>query len=95
METVHFHDLNAEGLQPGQQPVQRGLVPEGSVQHGFDRLHRGGEPLEVKQNLGRYDPDYADLVVGRWHHSPQPVGTSNAQVPTVVPCDPPRPTHGG
>ena len=67
MEAAYFHDLDTERLEPGEQPVQGGLIPERAVQHGFDRLNRGGEPLEVEQSFGRYDPDYADLVVGRWH----------------------------
>ena len=26
METAYLHDLHTEGLQPGQEPVQRGLI---------------------------------------------------------------------
>ena len=70
METAYLHDLYAEGLEPGQEPVQGGLVLQGAVQDGFDRLHRGVEPLEVQQGFGREDPDHADLVVGR-QRSPQ------------------------
>jgi hypothetical protein len=74
MEPAYFHDLDAERLEPGEQPVQGGLIPDGAVQNGFDRFHRGGERLEVKQGLGRYDPDYADLVEGRWHRAPKLIG---------------------
>jgi hypothetical protein len=74
MEPAYFHDLDAERLEPGEKPVQGGLIPDGAVQNGFDRLHRGGERLEVKQGLGRYDPDYADLVEGRWHRAPKLIG---------------------
>ena len=70
METAHLHDLYAEGLKPGQEAVQGGLILQGAVQDSFDRLHRGVEPLEVQQGFGREDPDYADLVVGR-QRSPQ------------------------
>jgi hypothetical protein len=70
METVHLHDLRTERLEPGQQSVQGGLIPEGAVQDRLDRLHRGAEPLEVKQGFGREDPDDPNLVVGRRHRSP-------------------------
>ena len=53
VKTAYLHDLHAEGLQPGQEPVQRGLIPQGTVQDRFDRLHGGAEPLEVKQGFGR------------------------------------------
>jgi hypothetical protein len=70
METAHFDDLNAERLKPGEKPVQGRLVPEGSMQDRFDRLHRGAEPLEVEQGFGRENPDDADLVVGRRQRTP-------------------------
>ena len=73
METAYFHDLDAEGLEPGQEPVQGGLVPQGAVQDRFERLNRGAQRLEVKQDFGREYPDYADLVVGRWQRGPQQV----------------------
>jgi len=53
METAYLHDLHTEDLQPGQEPVQRGLIPQGTVQDRFDRFHGGAEPLEVKQGFGR------------------------------------------
>lgn len=65
METAHFHDLHAEGLEPDEQPVQGSLVPQRTVQDRLDRLHRRAQPLEVEQHLGREEADYADLVVGR------------------------------
>jgi hypothetical protein len=66
METAYLHDLHTEGLQPGQEPVQRGLIPQRAVQDRLDRLHRGAEPLEVKEDFGRRDPYDSDLVVRRW-----------------------------
>ena len=57
METAYLQDLHAERLEPGEKPVQGGLIPQRAVQDRFDRLHRGGEPLEVKQGFGREDPD--------------------------------------
>ena len=71
METAYLHDLHTEDLQPGQEPVQRGLIPERAVQDCLDRLNRGAEQLEVKEGFGRRDPDDADLVVRRWHKAPQ------------------------
>jgi hypothetical protein len=71
METAYLHDLHAECLEPGEQPVQGGLIAERAVQHGLDRLNRGGQPFKVEQSFRRYDPDHADLVVGRWHCGPQ------------------------
>ena len=41
METAYLHDLHTEGLQPGQKPVKRGLIPERAVQDRLDRLNRG------------------------------------------------------
>jgi hypothetical protein len=65
MEAAYLDDLHAEGLEPGEKPVQGGLVAQGAVQDRLDWLHRGAQSLEVKQDFGREDPDYADLVVGR------------------------------
>jgi hypothetical protein len=39
METAYVQDLHAEGVEPDQEPVQRGLIPEGAVQDRFDRFH--------------------------------------------------------
>jgi hypothetical protein len=65
METAYLYDLHTEGLQPGQEPVQCGLIPQRAVQDRLDRLHRGAEPLEVKKDFGRQNPYDADLVVRR------------------------------
>src|SRR5580700_9411836 len=69
METAYLHDLHTEDLQPGQEPVQRGLIPERAVQDCLDRLNRGAEQLEVKEGFGRRDADDADRVVRRWQQS--------------------------
>ena len=66
METAYLHDLHAEGLESGQEPMQGGLILQRAVQDGFNRLHRGAEPLEVKEDFGRRDPYDSDLVVRRW-----------------------------
>ena len=50
--------------------MQGRLIPKRAVQDGLDRFYRGGEPVEVKQSLGRENTGYPDLVVGRWHRSP-------------------------
>jgi len=76
METANFHDLHAERLEPGEKPLQGGLVAKRAVQDRFDRLHRGAQPLEVEQGFGREDPDYADFVVRRWQRSPQQVAVN-------------------
>ncbi len=73
METADLHDLHAERLEPGEKPLQRGLIPKRAMQDRLDRLYRGAQPLEVKQGLGREDPDYADFVVRRRQRSPQRV----------------------
>jgi hypothetical protein len=65
MEAADFHDLHAERLEPGEKSLQGGLIPKRAVQDRFDRLHRGAQPLEVKQRFGREHPDYADFVVRR------------------------------
>ena len=70
---VYLQNLDAESLQPGQQPLQSGLILERAVQDGADRLDRGTEPFEVEQNLRRENTGYPDLVVGRCHEGPQQV----------------------
>jgi hypothetical protein len=95
VETTYLHDLYAEGLQPGQEPVQGGLIPQGAVQDRFDRLHGSAEPLEVKQGLGRENPDDADLVVGRRQRSPQLVAMGKGQYFTFSCFGPQRPMHYG
>jgi hypothetical protein len=39
MEAVYLHDLGAKCMEPDQEPVQGGLIPEGAVQDRFDRFH--------------------------------------------------------
>src|SRR5882672_6351413 len=58
---VYLQNLDAESLQPGQQPLQSGLILERAVQDGADRLDRGIEPFEVEQNLRRENTGYPDL----------------------------------
>jgi|SRR5580693_1958983 hypothetical protein len=84
METAYLHDLHTEDLQPGQEPVQRGLIPERAVQDCLDRLNRGAEQLEVKEGFGRRDPDDADLVVRRWQQSPPGVAMDMGQIPHAL-----------
>jgi hypothetical protein len=62
-----LYDLYAERLEPGQQPVQGGLVLKRAVHDRLDRFDRCGEPVEVEQRLGRENTGDPDLVVGRWH----------------------------
>ena len=78
MQTAYLDNLNAEGLKPGQEPVQGGLIPQRAVQDSLDRLHRGVEPLEVQQGFGRQDPDDADLVAGRGKTAPSLSGWARA-----------------
>jgi hypothetical protein len=39
LEAPYLQDLDAERLKPGEQPIQGGLITQGAVQDGFDRLH--------------------------------------------------------
>jgi hypothetical protein len=55
VQAADLENLDPEGLEPGEQPVQRRLVPNRAVQDSLDRFHRGGEPVEVEQRLGRKD----------------------------------------
>jgi hypothetical protein len=48
VEAADFYDLDGEGLEPGEQPMQSCLILERAVYHRLDRLERGGEPVEVK-----------------------------------------------
>ena len=54
--------------------MQSRLILERAVYHRRDRLDRGGEPIKVKEHLGRENTGYADLVVGQRHHAPLKVG---------------------
>jgi hypothetical protein len=67
---AYLPDLDSEHLKPGEQRVQRCPVPERPVHYGLDRLDRGGELVEIKQNLEREDTGYPDLIAGRWHRNP-------------------------
>ena len=69
-----LYDLDAEGLEPGEQSLQGGLILNGAVNDRLDRLDRGGEPAKIEQGLGRKDARYPDFVVRRWHHRPLPLG---------------------
>ena len=53
VQSADLQDLDPEGLQPGEQPVQSRLISNRAVQDSLDRFHRGGQPVEVKQRLGR------------------------------------------
>jgi len=93
-EAADFYELDGEGLEPGEQPMQSCLILERAVYHRLDRLDRGGKPVEVKQHLGRENTGYADLVIGQRHHAPLKVGIYG-QVPRfrfTVSCGP---TRGG
>ena len=63
VQAVHLENMRAEGLKPGQQPVQRRKIGKLAVQHGLNRLHGSGEVLKVQQRLGRENPGNADLVM--------------------------------
>ncbi len=87
MQPAYFQDLNAERLEPGEKPVQRRLIPQRTVQQGFDRLYRGGEPLEIQQGFGREHPGDPDLVVGGgWHRNPK---QSERTMAIPLQCRPP------
>ena len=47
VEAADFCDLDGEGLEPAEQPMQSCLILERAVYHRLDRLDRGGEPVEV------------------------------------------------
>jgi hypothetical protein len=64
-ELAYFQDLYAERLEPREQTLQGCLISKLPMYNGLYRLHRGAEPVEVKQSLGRENAGYADLVVGR------------------------------
>lgn len=64
-EPAYFQDLYAERLEPREQTLQGCLISKLPMYNGLYRLHRGAEPVEIKQCLGRENTGYADLVVGR------------------------------
>jgi hypothetical protein len=39
MKTAYVQDLDAEGVEPDQEPVQGGLILERAMQDRFDRFH--------------------------------------------------------
>jgi hypothetical protein len=53
---AYLQDLDAEQLEPGEQPAQGGLIRKLPVHHRLDWLHGSGEPVEVEQGLGRQHP---------------------------------------
>ena len=64
-EPAYFQDLYAERLEPREQTLQGCLISKRPMYNGLYRLHRGAEPVEIKQSLGRENTRYADLVVRR------------------------------
>jgi hypothetical protein len=69
-----LYDLYAEGLEPGEQAVQGGLILNRAVNERLDWLDRGAEPIKIEQGLGREDAAHPDFVVRRWHRHPQKLG---------------------
>ncbi len=67
VQATHLENMHAEGLKPGQQPMQRRKIGKLAVQHGLNRLHGSGEVLKVQQRRGRENPGNAYLVM-RWCH---------------------------
>ena len=65
MPAPYLPDLDPERLKPGEQSVQRCLVPERPVHYRLDRLDRGGELVEIKQNLEWENTGYPDLIARR------------------------------
>jgi len=47
-EATHLKDVYAEGLEPGQQPLQSRKIGEFAVQDGLDWLYGCAEVLEVE-----------------------------------------------
>ncbi len=76
-EAAHLENVHAEGLEPGQQPLQSRKIGKLAVQHGLDRLNRSAEVLKIEQRLGRKNPGNADLIM-RWCHSGPPSWSERA-----------------
>ena len=93
MEAAYLHDLHTECLEPGQEPAQGALIPEGAVQDRFDRFYRGPEPLEVEQGFRWQEPGHPDLVVRRCQRSSPSV--SQGQYSTFPRPGLRRPMHRG
>jgi hypothetical protein len=47
-EATHLKNVYAEGLEPGQQPLQSRKVGKLAVQDGLDRLHGSAQVLKVE-----------------------------------------------
>jgi hypothetical protein len=47
-EAAHLKNVYAEGLEPGQQPLQSRKIGKLAVQDGLDRLYGSAEVLEVE-----------------------------------------------
>ena len=39
MEAAYLEDLDSKCLEPGEKAIQGRLIPQGTVQDGFDRFH--------------------------------------------------------
>jgi hypothetical protein len=79
MQSPDLKNLDTESLKPGEQPVQRSLIPQRAMHDRLNRLDGCGKPFEVEQNLGWEGPGHPDLIVGRWHRSPSLVGIFTAR----------------
>ena len=76
-EAAHLKNVYAEGLEPGQQPLQSRQIDKLAAQNGLDRLYGSGEVLKVEERLGRENSGNANLIV-RWCHGwPPMVGTGH------------------
>ena len=64
MLAAYLPDLDPERLEPGEQCVQCCLIPERPVHDRLDRLDRGGELVEIKQNLERENAGDPDFITG-------------------------------
>ncbi len=78
-EAAHLKNVHAEGLEPGQQPLQRRDIGKLAIQHGLDRLYGRAEVLKIEQRLGRKNPGNADLIM-RWCHSGPPSWSEWAKI---------------
>jgi hypothetical protein len=81
VQTAYLYDLHTQHLEPGQKPMQGGLIGQPAVQHRFHRFYGGDQVLEVKQGLWRDDSGDPDLVRRRCHPGPQSMGYSGARSP--------------
>jgi hypothetical protein len=72
VQPAYLYDLDAEQLQPEQQPGECCLVRERAVQHGLDRLHCGFQPFEINERLGWEDSRNAYFVIASCHPPARP-----------------------